>query len=99
MRSLAPKHLPILQEQRMHAATRQVLDAWGMHLSTCDCDCAHCKCDLYMSAVVSPHAPGMCACLEHWQSVGVPAEQCVILYRWAGWMALHVLCLGASASL
>ncbi len=74
--------LVLLQERRMDPACHKVLDALGMHASTFDCDCVRCKCDLYMSAVVSPDKPGVCACLEHWRDVGVPAAHCVLLFRW-----------------
>ena len=65
----------------MDAATHKALDSRGVHTSTFDCDCVRCKCDLFLSAVVSPAKPGVCACLEHWQDVGEPAGGCVILYR------------------
>ena len=66
----------------MDAATHKALDSRGVHTSTFDCDCVRCKCDLFLSAVVSPAKPGVCACLEHWQDVGEPADGCVILYRY-----------------
>ncbi len=53
----------------------------GVHASTADCDCAACKCDLYLSAVVSPERPGVAACPEHASALGVPPAKCVLLYR------------------
>ena len=40
-------------------------DAAGVHTNTADCDCAHCSGDLWLSAVVSPAAPGVAVCPEH----------------------------------
>jgi hypothetical protein len=40
-------------------------DAAGVHLNTADCDCAQCNGDLWLSAVVSPAAPGVAVCPEH----------------------------------
>lgn len=40
-------------------------DAQGVHANTADCDCARCSGDLWLSAVVSPAAPGVAVCPEH----------------------------------
>ena len=57
-------------------------DGDGVHVDTADCDCEVCKCDLYLSAVVSELAPGRCTCPEHASALGVPAASCRLLFRW-----------------
>lgn len=53
-------------ERRMDAAAPPgSKDRQGVHLNTADCDCAHCAADLWLSAVVSPAAPGVAFCPEH----------------------------------
>lgn len=52
-------------------------DAAGVHTNTADVDCAHCNADLWLSAVVSPAAPGVAVCPEHaevgWRETGAAA--------------------------
>ena len=53
-------------ERRMDtAAPPASKDRQGVHVNTADCDCAHCAADLWLSAVVSPAAPGVAVCPEH----------------------------------
>ena len=47
------------------AAPPGAKDRQGVHTNTADCDCAHCSGDLWLSAVVSPAAPGVAVCPEH----------------------------------
>lgn len=60
-------------------------DAAGVHVNTADCDCAQCSCDLWLSAVVSPAAPGVSMCPEHAEALvrryGCPRDSLVLLYR------------------
>lgn len=56
-------------------------EATGVHINTTGCHCDTCKCDLYLSAVVSAMRPGVAVCPEHAQNLGVPASTCVLLYR------------------
>ena len=60
-------------------AERDGLD--GVHTDTADCDCEVCKCDLYMSAVVSDVAPGRCVCPDHAAALSVPTASCKLLFR------------------
>ena len=57
-----------------------------MHINTEDTDCCTCKGDLFLSAVVSPAAPGRAACPEHAAALDAPPGSLVLLYR----RALHV---------
>ena len=41
------------------------VDSEGVWTDTEDKDCAVCKCDLFMSAVVSPERPSEAVCPEH----------------------------------
>lgn len=59
-------------------------DARGLHTDTGDCDCEVCKCDLFLSSVVSERCPGRCVCPEHTSALGIPGSECKLLYRWAG---------------
>ena len=65
----------------MDACDRASYDARGTHTCTGDTECMHCKCDLFLSACVSPDRPGMCTCPEHVAALGAPADRCVLLYR------------------
>lgn len=56
-------------------------DASGVYTCTCDVDCAVCKCDLYLAAVVSADRPGVATCPEHAAALGVPPDRCVMLVR------------------
>ena len=56
-------------------------DAAGVPTNTWDSDCEVCKCDLYMSAVVSARAPARAVCPELASSLGPPPDECVLLYK------------------
>ncbi|KAL4433266.1 hypothetical protein ABPG77_003314 [Micractinium sp. CCAP 211/92] len=75
-----------LPERRMAAdAPPGSKDAQGMHANTADCDCSQCAGDLWLSAVVSPAAPGVAVCPEHAEALvrrhGCPPGSLVLLYR------------------
>lgn len=72
-----------LQTKRMEGETRARDRRTGLHVNTHDTDCAHCKCDLFLSAVVSSEAPGVAVCPEHAADLGCPPETCTLLYRQA----------------
>ncbi|PNH12084.1 putative lysine-specific demethylase JMJ14 [Tetrabaena socialis] len=57
-------------------------DETGVHTCTSDVDCVVCKCDLYLSAVISPDRPGAATCPEHAAKLGAPPESCVMLVRY-----------------
>lgn len=57
-------------------------DASGAPINTAEADCQVCKCDLFLSAVVSPLAPGQAVCPEHACQLGVPSSECTLLFRW-----------------
>lgn len=56
-------------------------DKAGLHLNTADTDCAHCNCDLFLSAIVSPDVPGVAVCPEHGAALGASPGRCVLLYK------------------
>ncbi|KXZ56658.1 hypothetical protein GPECTOR_1g593 [Gonium pectorale] len=70
----------VTQERAMSGLTC-AKDKDGVHTCTADVDCIECKCDLYLSAVVSPQRPGSAACPEHAAALGVPGGACVMLVR------------------
>jgi len=53
----------ISKEQRMSGGKGCMRN--GVWTDSADKDCEVCKCDLYLSAVVSPSKPGTCVCPEH----------------------------------
>ena len=53
----------------------------GVHVDTADCDCEVCKCDLFLSAVVSELSPGRCTCPDHASALGVAAASCRLVVR------------------
>ncbi|PNH00533.1 Lysine-specific demethylase 5D, partial [Tetrabaena socialis] len=73
--------LGVDQERPMsgHVCTK---DEAGVHTCTSDVDCVVCKCDLYLSAVISPDRPGAATCPEHAAKLGAPPESCVMLVRY-----------------
>ena len=58
-----------------------------MHTNTEDTDCCTCKGDLFLSAVVSPAAPGRAACPEHAAALDAPPDSRVLLFRCAAHFA------------
>jgi hypothetical protein len=56
----------------------------GLFSSTADCDCQVCKCDLFLSSVITPSKPDACVCPEHVAALGVPMDQCILLQRCVG---------------
>lgn len=60
------------------------LDAIGVHTNTEDTDCKECKCDLWMSAIVSKACPGDTCCPEHAAHLRCDPGDWILLYRWAG---------------
>ena len=53
-----------------------------MHLNGTEVDCAVCKTDLWLSAVVSCGAPGEAACPEHAADLpGAPADKASLTVR------------------
>ena len=82
--SLPAPTIHMVQEVRMSGSEEAEYDSRGIHVSTADCDCEVCKCDLYLSAVVSERVPGRCVCPEHAEALGVPSSSCRLLYRWEG---------------
>ncbi|GFH20762.1 uncharacterized protein HaLaN_17936 [Haematococcus lacustris] len=71
----------VLQSRPMTLVDHAEQDAQGLHTSTADCACLVCRCDLFISAVVSPAAPGLCACPEHAAALGASPKDCVLLIR------------------
>lgn len=67
----------------MLAATAGAVDDKGMFTDTEDVDCAVCKCDMWLCAVVSPSCPGQAVCSEHAQQLGCPRKEQLLLYRCA----------------
>ena len=57
------------------------VDGAGVHTNTEDTDCCTCKGDLFLSAVVSPAAPGRAACPEHAAALDAPPDSRVLLFR------------------
>ena len=66
-----------------HACGAGAVDGAGVHTNTEDTDCCMCKGDLFLSAAVSPAAPGRAACPEHAAALGAPPGSLVLLYRCA----------------
>lgn len=54
-----------------------------MYTNTEDTDCEQCKCDLYLSAIISPQCPGKAACPEHASCLPCPPSSWILLYRCA----------------
>lgn len=83
-----PTAVGALPECRMDlAAGPEARDAaTGAYSNTENVDCAHCKCDLFLSAVVSPAAPDVAACPEHAEVLvrehGAAADSLTLLYRY-----------------
>ncbi|MEW5303579.1 MAG: hypothetical protein WDW36_006258 [Sanguina aurantia] len=67
---------------RAMQGTKQTEDADGNFTNTDDKDCERCKCDLFLSSVVSPLLPGKAVCPEHAAALGVPVETCTLLLRY-----------------
>ncbi len=61
-----------------HAAPAGALSPEGGFTDTTDVDCEVCKTDLWLSAVVSPLAPGRAVCPEH--AAHLPGQR-LMLYR------------------
>ena len=53
----------------------------GCHTDTTEVDCEVCKTDLWLSAVVTPLAPGRAACPEHAASLPGPPTLRRLLVR------------------
>ena len=53
----------------------------GLHTNTEDMDCLDCKCDLWMTAVISKSHPDRLFCPEHASSLRTPPEDWIVLYR------------------
>jgi hypothetical protein len=77
-----------IPERRMDlsAAPQSKDAATGVYANTADVDCARCKCDLWLSAVVSPAAPDVAVCPEHADVLvrehNCPADSLVLVYRY-----------------
>ncbi|KAF6260724.1 JmjC-domain-containing protein [Scenedesmus sp. NREL 46B-D3] len=56
-------------------------DAAGCHTDTAGCVCEACRCDLWLSAVVSSAAPGRTVCAEHAAALAAPPASCSLLFR------------------
>lgn len=56
-------------------------DAAGMWTNTHGVTCDECKADLHLFAVAAAAQPGRAVCPQHADALGVPAEQCTLLYR------------------
>ena len=65
-----------------------------MYTDTEDVDCAICKCDMWLYAVVSPACPGKAACTEHANQLGCPRSEQILLYRYALTLLNVSYCLG-----
>ena len=59
------------------------VDVGGVHTNTEDIDCLECKCDLWMSAVISKQCPGQAACPEHASRLPCRPEDWILLHRCA----------------
>lgn len=57
-------------------------DEQGMYINTEDTDCEQCKCDLYLSAIVSSACPGKAACPEHASCLPCAPSSWILLYRY-----------------
>lgn len=57
------------------------VDDKGMYTDTEDVDCAVCKCDMWLCAVVSPSCPEKAVCTEHATHLGCPRKEQILLYR------------------
>lgn len=57
-------------------------DSKGVYTNTHDVDCAVCKCDLHLSAVVALDKPGLAVCPEHAAQLGAAPYKCTLLVRW-----------------
>ncbi|KAK9803401.1 hypothetical protein WJX72_006240 [[Myrmecia] bisecta] len=87
----------VLKQQRMHGATGAIGED-GLHTDCEDTDCEVCKCDLYLSAIISPACPGRTVCAEHAAALGVRTEQMIMLYRYTmeemyGWVGEAKRCI------
>ena len=63
------------------AVTAGTVDDKGMYTDTEDVDCAVCKCDMWLCAVVSPSCPEKAVCTEHATQLGCPRKEQILLYR------------------
>ncbi|GIL43086.1 hypothetical protein Vafri_875 [Volvox africanus] len=79
-RRAVARMLGVAQERRM-SSFACAKDSAGVHTCTADMDCAKCKCDLFLSAVVSPQCPGVATCPEHAASLGVSPANTILLVR------------------
>ena len=57
-------------------------DDQGLLINTEDMDCQDCKCDLWLSAVVSRETPGQHFCPEHAPQLTSPKESWILLQRY-----------------
>lgn len=73
----------VKQQSRMSPGEDASKDSHGVYTNTADIDCLHCRCDLYLSSVVSSACPGKAACLDHFRWLGAPLDTCTLLYRYA----------------
>lgn len=72
---------PALPTKRMCGGKPGAVDENGVYTDTEDVDCAICKCDMWLYAVVSPACPGKAACTEHANQLGCPRSEQILLYR------------------
>jgi hypothetical protein len=78
-----PPTPPLYTQEHLMQGDACCQDAAGTHTNTADTDCAVCRADLWLSAVVSPDAPGRAVCPEHAAQLGPSPDACTLLYRWA----------------
>lgn len=69
-----------VQETRMHGTSQQQ-DTSSCFTDTACTTCQHCKTDLWLSAIVSPSAPGRAVCPEHAAALGAVPSSCRLLFR------------------
>ena len=59
------------------------VDDKGVYTDTEDVDCAVCKCDMWLCAVVSTACPGKAVCTEHATQLGCTRQEQLLLFRCA----------------
>jgi hypothetical protein len=83
--TIITKTWPNMQRMDARAKAGAVNPITRVHINTADVDCAVCSTDLWLTAVVSPSAPGVAVCPEHaWylcQEKECAKESLVLLYR------------------
>jgi len=76
---------PNMQRMDARATAGAVNPITRVHINTADVDCAVCSTDLWLTAVVSPSAPGVAVCPEHalylCQEKECVKDSLVLLYR------------------